>query len=65
MRSRADLCVIPMQDYLGYDNSCRMNKPSTVGTNWKWRVKEEELTEALQKEIYAVTARYGRLSGNR
>ena len=31
MRSIADLCIIPMQDYLGLDNRSRMNKPSTVG----------------------------------
>ena len=61
MRSRAKLCVIPMQDYLGYDNSSRMNKPSTVGTNWKWRITREELTEELQKEIYDTARRYGRL----
>lgn len=60
MRSRSNLCVIPMQDYLGYDNSCRMNKPSTVGENWKWRLKEEELTEELQQTIHKVTLRYGR-----
>ncbi len=37
MRSSARMCIIPMQDYLGYGNECRMNKPSTVGINWKWR----------------------------
>ena len=41
MRSKAALCVIPMQDYLGLDNHYRMNKPSTVGENWKWRLKKE------------------------
>mgnify|MGYP002224591214 CR=1 FL=1 len=40
MRSKAALCVIPMQDYLGLDNHYRMNKPSTVGENWKWRLKK-------------------------
>ena len=37
MRSSAKLCVIPMQDYLGLGNNCRINTPSTVGKNWKWR----------------------------
>lgn len=60
MRSRANLCVIPMQDYLGYDNRCRMNTPSTVGTNWKWRLTEGELNEELQKAVRDVTVRYGR-----
>lgn len=60
MRSKANMCIIPMQDYMGCDNSCRMNKPSTVGINWKWRVTEEELSEKLQKEINDMTLRYGR-----
>jgi len=63
MRSSARLCVVPMQDYLGYDNSCRMNRPSTVGENWRWRLTEGELTEALKEEIYGIMRRYGRLHG--
>ena len=63
MRSKAALCVIPMQDYLGLDNHYRMNKPSTVGENWKWRLKKGELTEELKAEIWGMTRRYGRLNG--
>ncbi len=62
MRSRASLCVIPMQDYLGRDNKSRMNRPSTVGINWKWRLKEDELSTALQEEIRNTARRYGRLN---
>ena len=62
MASRASLCVIPMQDYMGYDNTCRMNQPSTVGINWKWRLKEGELTEELKREIRGIARRYGRLA---
>ncbi len=61
MRSRAKLCVIPMQDYLGYDNSCRMNRPSTVGINWKWRITDQELTDGLKMELYETARRFGRL----
>ena len=64
MGSVARMCIIPLQDYLGYDNTCRINKPSTVGTNWRWRVTAEELTEALQADILAVTQRYGRMNWN-
>ncbi|MEI3113756.1 MAG: 4-alpha-glucanotransferase [[Ruminococcus] lactaris] len=62
MRSSAKLCVIPMQDYLGLDNSCRMNQPSTVGKNWKWRIRKSELTVKLQKEIHGIALRYGRMN---
>ena len=62
MRSSAKLCVIPMQDYMGLDNSCRMNQPSTVGKNWKWRIRKRELTVKLQKEIHSIALRYGRMN---
>ena len=62
MRSAAKVCMIPMQDYLGYGNECRMNKPSTVGINWKWRLTKEELTKELQNKLYEMTKRYGRMN---
>lgn len=62
MRSRAKLCVIPVQDYLGLDNRARMNQPSTVGQNWKWRVRKEQLTEELQRKIKKLTKIYGRIN---
>ncbi len=62
MRSNAKTCIIPMQDYLGYDNSCRINQPSTVGKNWRWRLTGKELTEQLQQEILDMTKRYGRMN---
>ena len=36
--SNADLAVVPVQDLLGLDNSCRMNHPGTNGGNWCWRL---------------------------
>ncbi len=61
MRSNAKTCIIPMQDYLGYDNQCRINTPSTVGKNWRWRLTKVELSKELQEEIYNRTKRYGRI----
>lgn len=60
MRSNAKTCIIPMQDYLGCDNRCRINKPSTVGSNWRWRLTEQDLTEELQREILSIAKCYGR-----
>ncbi len=62
MRSSAKLCIIPMQDYMGLDNDCRTNKPSTVGTNWRWRLTKNDLSDELREEILAVTKRYGRMN---
>ncbi len=62
MRSNSRMCIVPMQDYMGLDNRCRMNQPSTLGKNWKWRLVKGELSEELQEEILAVTKRYGRMN---
>ena len=55
------MCIIPMQDYLGYDNTARMNQPSTVGTNWRWRLTDTELSDELKNKIRMLTRIYGRL----
>ena len=60
--SVADTAVIPMQDYLELDGEARMNEPSTLGKNWKWRLVDGQLTDKLAKEIYSLTKVYGRLS---
>ena len=62
LRSAAATCIIPMQDWLGLDNSARINQPSTVGQNWRWRLKKTQLTKKLQKEICQLTTRYGRMN---
>ena len=62
MSSVAKTCIVPLQDYLGLDNSCRMNKPSTVGTNWRWRVTQAQLNEELKREVLRQTRRYGRMN---
>ena len=64
MRSNAKACIIPLQDYLGYGNQSRINQPSTVGTNWRWRITSGELSQKLQKEILSIAKRYGRMNWN-
>ncbi len=60
LSSVADRCVIPMQDYLGLGNEARMNEPSTLGKNWKWRMTSGQMTKKLAKEIYDMCVIYGR-----
>lgn len=64
MASVSKLCVIPMQDYFGYGNETRINQPSTLGKNWKWRLKEGELTAELIGKIKNITGWYGRTNWN-
>ncbi len=39
LASKAKLVILPVQDLLGLDNSCRMNLPGTKAGNWKFRLK--------------------------
>ena len=60
MQSVGNFCIIPMQDYLGLDNSARMNQPSTLGKNWKWRLVPGQFSEKLQEYMKELAIRYGR-----
>ncbi len=51
MASRADTCMIPMQDILGLDGKSRMNLPGTIGGNWMWRMLPGMLTEQLAERL--------------
>jgi 4-alpha-glucanotransferase len=61
MSSRADLCVITMQDYLELTNAKgRMNTPSVATGNWQWRLDEKLVDEALTSKIKTLTESCGR-----
>ena len=62
MSSVAKYCIVPLQDWLGLDNTCRTNTPSTIGCNWRWRAVKEQVSRELQQEILAYTMRYGRMN---
>ncbi|MGM9531334.1 4-alpha-glucanotransferase, partial [Intestinibacter sp.] len=61
MRSVADTCIIPVQDVLGLGKSARINTPSTLGNNWKWRMTEGCFSEELIKKLRRLTKLYGRI----
>lgn len=60
MRSVANTCIIPVQDYLGIGREGRINTPSTLGNNWKWRMDPTMLSKKLQKEMRNVAKITGR-----
>ena len=62
MMSVANTCITPIQDFMGLGVESRMNQPSTLGMNWKWRMKPEMISEELNKKIYALTKLSDRLS---
>ena len=60
-QSMANLCIVPLQDFLCLGSEARMNTPSTLGNNWTWRVKKELLTDDLAEKIKTIavkTVRY-------
>lgn len=58
--SIADVVILQMQDILQLDSEARMNQPSTVGGNWKWRIMEDALPEERRSWIRTQTALYRR-----
>ena len=61
MASPAKLAVIPVQDYLGLGAEARINEPSTLGKNWKWRLLPGELNSDVLKQCRRMAKLYGRL----
>ena len=62
LSSVADTAIIPMQDYLGLGGEARINMPSTLGYNWKWRMLDGQATEELAEKIYDTCKIYGRIT---
>ena len=61
LASVADTAIIPLQDYLGLGAEARINTPSTLGDNWKWRLTEGEFTHELAAKIRRLAKIYGRI----
>lgn len=61
LSSVADTAIIPIQDYLGLGSEARINIPSTLGNNWKWRLKDGQLDDELAVRIREMTKLYGRI----
>ena len=59
--SVGELAVVTMQDLLGLGSEARMNTPSTLGGNWKWRMQPGQLTEELADRLYHKMEVYHRL----
>lgn len=58
--SAADTVIIQMQDILMKDNKARMNLPSTIGRNWRWRLKKDEFNDGVVEGLRKLTDVYGR-----
>ena len=61
MESVADTAVIPMWDYLCLGADARVNRPSTTGNNWRWRMRRDAASADLAARIRRLTQVSGRL----
>lgn len=59
--SVSDTAIIPMQDYLSLGSEARINVPSTLGDNWKWRMIKGQIDQELAEKIYKMCKLYGRI----
>ncbi len=49
--SPASLSIIPLQDVLGLGSEARMNTPSLDNGNWRWRFRQDLLTEDHARKL--------------
>ena len=59
--SVANLAVIPMWDHLCCGSEGRMNHPSTLGENWKWRMLPGEFREDIIGRLRWLTDTFQRM----
>ncbi len=60
--SVAQWAVAPLQDVLSLGPQARMNYPSREHGNWGWRVRAEQLTDAVAERLAGMNHAYGRLA---
>lgn len=60
LSSVANTCILTMQDIIGLGSEARMNAPSTLGYNWKWRTTEDQFTAENAAFLKKYTDLYGR-----
>ena len=58
--SVADMAIVPMQDILGLGSEARINIPSTLGENWKWRATADQFSSKIAKRLKQYVTMYGR-----
>jgi len=58
LASVADTVLFPLQDVLGLGSEARMNQPSTLGGNWRWRYRREMITTEIALRLRELAQLY-------
>lgn len=52
--------IATMQDLLDLPATTRFNLPATVGENWQWRLRPEDITNEKKEFLIKITKLYER-----
>lgn len=58
--SKSKLTIVQMQDILGLGEFARMNKPSTLGNNWNWRLNQDYSSREIIEKLKNLNIKYNR-----
>lgn len=58
--SAAPWVIVPLQDVLGLDDTCRMNVPGKIEGNWAWNADASQLTPDVTKRLKSWVSASGR-----
>lgn len=58
--STAETAIIQIQDILDIGSEGRINIPSTIGLNWRWRMDKNHLTDELANKLKSLSTLYRR-----
>ena len=54
-KSTADIAMTTIQELQGFGTEARINVPSTVGNNWRWRTLKEDFTDENAEYLKRLT----------
>jgi len=61
LSSPANTVILPIQDVLGLGVKHRMNNPSRIGGNWRWKLAPGQLDYSLSGKLKEMVEIYGRM----
>ncbi len=61
LASASNTAIIPMQDFLELDETCRMNVPGSINNqNWRWRFDWDQIKAKTKENIMDLVKTYNR-----
>lgn len=58
--SVANYVIVTMQDILELDEESRTNTPSSLGSNWVWRIKKTAINKEISERLKKLSIEYNR-----